>query len=383
MNYNSYNYKGKFMFAKPSIPLIVTEPNNDTPIEYLPEKNSWWGRLDTVQKVSIVVGALLTLLAVAGGICYLKDAIRSDYSIGMFFGGIGLNILLILCNICRKKRSTNTEASNTVVKIPTAVSSASDQKSGNVGTQAVSTTTTVVGSMAKPKLVAAALLSEEDQKIKQEIMGCRFDPQIAANLPKEKTSEIDLILPSIYLGRRSPVVYIAENRGPNTPEINLLKQNVLNLTVITVGNVNEQYTYIEHAHSALKAKGAEVHHIAPEAMDDTDAILQKPALDQAYNIIHTAQQSGRLIFIHCIGGQKRSASILAYYIMRRYGVSAENALGYIQSKRRWVCPSLVLRHGLFSLRENGIPRSEHADLPVEQLQKMGLPLFDQRLKDFG
>jgi protein-tyrosine phosphatase len=57
-------------------------------------------------------------------------------------------------------------------------------------------------------------------------------------------------------------------------------------------------------------------------------------LDESYNFIE--QNKDKQILIHCFMGASRSASIVSYYIMKKYNKNLEDTLDYIVEKRNIV-----------------------------------------------
>lgn len=60
----------------------------------------------------------------------------------------------------------------------------------------------------------------------------------------------------------------------------------------------------------------------------------KDYLDDAYEFIEKNKNNN--ILIHCYMGASRSASILTYYIMKKYNVNYDVALSFIEEKRKIV-----------------------------------------------
>ena len=57
------------------------------------------------------------------------------------------------------------------------------------------------------------------------------------------------------------------------------------------------------------------------------------------DFIRNALQNGGKVLIHCICGVSRSATLVAAYLIKEYGMSADDAIKYIQSKRNVVNPN--------------------------------------------
>jgi hypothetical protein len=54
--------------------------------------------------------------------------------------------------------------------------------------------------------------------------------------------------------------------------------------------------------------------------------------ENGFNFIEAALQKGRKILVHCDGGDTRSPVIIAAYLIRKYGLTATEALNHIQNK---------------------------------------------------
>jgi protein-tyrosine phosphatase len=66
---------------------------------------------------------------------------------------------------------------------------------------------------------------------------------------------------------------------------------------------------------------------------DSDIIILKEYLDVILDFINEAIVNNNNILIHCKKGHRRSAIIVAYYLMKKYNCSFEMAKIKIQSKR--------------------------------------------------
>jgi len=49
--------------------------------------------------------------------------------------------------------------------------------------------------------------------------------------------------------------------------------------------------------------------------------------------IDNSISSGKNVLVHCVMGSQRSATIIALYLMTKYGMGYNDAIGYIKSKR--------------------------------------------------
>lgn len=57
------------------------------------------------------------------------------------------------------------------------------------------------------------------------------------------------------------------------------------------------------------------------------------------DFIRNAIKEGGKVLVHCIYGVSRSATIVAAYLIKEYGMSAEGAVDYIRSKRNVIRPN--------------------------------------------
>jgi hypothetical protein len=71
-----------------------------------------------------------------------------------------------------------------------------------------------------------------------------------------------------------------------------------------------------------------------------------PQLDwrrEQVDFIASQRGAGRTVFVHCRNGVSRSAMVVAAYLMRRDGCSAEEALAFLRSRRPGVQPHAAFR----------------------------------------
>lgn len=65
----------------------------------------------------------------------------------------------------------------------------------------------------------------------------------------------------------------------------------------------------------------------------------KPMIEVSYHILDHVLNSRQNILVHCMAGVSRSASMIIYYLMRKYNMSFEDAYKLVKSKRTIVNPN--------------------------------------------
>jgi protein-tyrosine phosphatase len=87
-----------------------------------------------------------------------------------------------------------------------------------------------------------------------------------------------------------------------------------------------------------------------QSLQDHDQIVNwikfyqdKPMIEAAYHYIDACLCSGQKILVHCIAGVSRSASILIYYLMRKYYYSFDKSLKTIKNIRSIVNPNMAFQ----------------------------------------
>ena len=73
--------------------------------------------------------------------------------------------------------------------------------------------------------------------------------------------------------------------------------------------------------------------------DNNNQSIEKYLEDAYQNIIEFQKDHDGNIFIHCYMGASRSASLVIYYLMKKYKYSFDDALEYIKSKRHIINPT--------------------------------------------
>jgi len=82
------------------------------------------------------------------------------------------------------------------------------------------------------------------------------------------------------------------------------------------------------------------------ALDTTNTNLLE-YFDITYAVIDNAVENDKKILIHCIAGRSRSVTILAAYLIKKYGMSVKNAILSIKNKRSIIEPNLYFINQLY------------------------------------
>lgn len=77
-----------------------------------------------------------------------------------------------------------------------------------------------------------------------------------------------------------------------------------------------------------------------------DVYNNKPMIEIAYHFINSALSNGNPVLIHCVAGISRSVSILAYYLMKKYDISFDEAMIMIKKYRPIANPNDSFRQQL-------------------------------------
>ena len=116
-----------------------------------------------------------------------------------------------------------------------------------------------------------------------------------------------------------------------------------------LGNINSVYDYkklkelgITHIISVLAGFEPpfpnDFEYLVINALDTTNTILHKN-FEASNQFIEEAFENNGKVLVHCMAGRSRSATILAAYIISKFGMNTENAIKSMQSKRDIVQPN--------------------------------------------
>jgi len=123
-------------------------------------------------------------------------------------------------------------------------------------------------------------------------------------------SESNEIIPNLFLG--------SSFNAYNKNEINKKQINVILNITDEISNFYETENTLTYYKFPIKDNNK----------DDISSIL-----NETYNIIEHHLSIGDKILIHCYMGASRSASVVIYYIMKKYGLSYETTLRLLKTKR--------------------------------------------------
>lgn len=74
-------------------------------------------------------------------------------------------------------------------------------------------------------------------------------------------------------------------------------------------------------------------------MEDTTDEELAPFLQKAFEFIEEQRQT-KNVLVHCIAGVSRSATIIAYYLMKKYALNVEESIEIIKKSRQIVRPNI-------------------------------------------
>jgi len=86
-------------------------------------------------------------------------------------------------------------------------------------------------------------------------------------------------------------------------------------------------------------------HLFLRGMDvDTTEIIH--TFEEAHAFIEAALDADGVVFVHCMQGVSRSGTIVASYVMKTHGMTAEEAIRFVNSKRDIVNPNIGFKRQL-------------------------------------
>lgn len=138
---------------------------------------------------------------------------------------------------------------------------------------------------------------------------------------KPKPEEMDEIIPGLFLGGRD-VIYEAEKYGI---------KNILNLTMHP------------DPPAITSMPGIRMKQIAIHDSTETNIARHFPEtnafIQQALNGDQDLGQASGKVLVHCELGISRSPTVVAAYLMSKFGMTSDQALAFIASKRPAINPN--------------------------------------------
>jgi protein tyrosine/serine phosphatase len=86
---------------------------------------------------------------------------------------------------------------------------------------------------------------------------------------------------------------------------------------------------------------------------DNNSESIKPYLEKIYDQIISYQElnNNKNIFIHCFMGASRSATVVAYYLMRKHKYTVDDAITFMKQKRNVVNPTMLFYEELHEIEK--------------------------------
>ena len=74
-------------------------------------------------------------------------------------------------------------------------------------------------------------------------------------------------------------------------------------------------------------------------------VFQTHVLPSSYQFIKECIERGENVLVHCAAGKSRSATVVIYYLMKRFGMSFDEAYRHVQDIR----PEIGLNRGFVEM----------------------------------
>lgn len=85
----------------------------------------------------------------------------------------------------------------------------------------------------------------------------------------------------------------------------------------------------------------------------SDSDYNKPLIEIAYHFIDSAIMNGGKVLIHCMVGVSRSATLVIYYIMKKYSLKYSTAYAIVKGKRSVIEPNKSFENQLLIYEKKG------------------------------
>lgn len=73
--------------------------------------------------------------------------------------------------------------------------------------------------------------------------------------------------------------------------------------------------------------------------------------DRTYNFINRHLEQGYNVYVHCVAGMSRSSTIVVAFLMKKFGMSVEEALSFVKDRRPIIRPNNGFLHELIRYEE--------------------------------
>ena len=143
--------------------------------------------------------------------------------------------------------------------------------------------------------------------------------------------EADSVAPGLILGG----VWDAHNLGA------LKEHGVTHIVTVVAGVVPSYPEQFEYMHVSVR---------------DIPEERLSPHLDNTTRFIHDAVSGGGTVYVHCMQGKSRSATVVLAYLMQHLGMPLEEALAQTQARRAIVEPNAGFMEELRAF-ESGLAES--------------------------
>ncbi|BFZ03904.1 hypothetical protein BsWGS_06943 [Bradybaena similaris] len=151
----------------------------------------------------------------------------------------------------------------------------------------------------------------------------------------------------MYPGRAYDEVYdgVFIGEGDSAQSLNCMKR--LGVTHVLNAAQGTDIFHVNTDHATYKR--ANIHFLGIEATDFVNCDLSKHFVPAA-DFIEAALQAGGKVFVHCVQGVSRSATLVIAYLMIQKHMTVQDALRFVRARRE-VCPNQGFLQQLCDLNE--------------------------------
>lgn len=229
-------------------------------------------------------------------------------------------------------------------------------------------------------------LQKQNQLLAQEILSTSIPPLTPLDTIDGLFVHAHEVIPGLYLGNMTSLCMIWPEYGQhdkivhneetvvgsalvNDPSIDLEKgQKLYRLYKKKIETLNKKLNEVRDVISVVDIQTARLginlnnptwgkdfqfffkenvnHTSIPVGDSHKDWEALKNSFKKAFAVIDEARANGRPILVHCGQGQSRSGTLVIAYLMKSTGLSYQQILSYVQSKRAIVSPTDAFATGL-------------------------------------